>query len=176
MADSSHCRHRCAQWQCQQTAILYAPSPGGEIIRQSCVGGVRVSVPPNPHHNIIYRDCITGFLGPNPKTCVRFAYNLDYVKGLSMRDYKGISRWSALSGRPATLGSRRWPPSSRPLAHPGLSACGAGRCACRECRCYAWGSASMMAESPPFGVAVLLAASAAGSPPLGTSSNPFRLC
>ena len=29
---------------------------------------------------------------------------------------------SALSGRPSKLGSLRWPPASRPLARPGLSA------------------------------------------------------
>lgn len=45
MADSSHCRHRCAQLQCQQTAILFAPHPGGEIIRQGSVGEVRAEYP-----------------------------------------------------------------------------------------------------------------------------------
>lgn len=103
MADSRHCRHRCAQLQCQQTAILFAPSPGGEIIRQSCVGGMRLSVPPNPRHNIIYRDCVTSFGAPSPNL---FSRCTQYRLCSNLLCINKFSR--CVSNPPCRVGRQHW--------------------------------------------------------------------
>ena len=66
MADCSHCCLRCAPPSMSADCHPICPGPGGEIIRQGSVCGMRAQVPLNPQVNIIYRDCVTSFGAPSP--------------------------------------------------------------------------------------------------------------